>query len=115
MVLIYKSLWSKAAFLEGIYLYFFQVLQLADFAQTAIFQIEDLENSLQKARPYTLCQHMVPQEECKNHTQYSFPCPSSEDIKYRLTRASVDCIDLYIVEAGSALNLQVFRFTMYSK
>ena len=36
------------------------------------------------------------------------PCPGEEDLKYRLTRVSIDCIDLYLVESGAALNIQVF-------
>ena len=36
------------------------------------------------------------------------PCPGEEDLKYRLTRVSIDCIDLYLVESGAALNIQVY-------
>jgi len=34
-------------------------------------------------------------------------CPSSDDLKYRFVRLSIDCIDLYLVESGTALNVQV--------
>lgn len=34
-------------------------------------------------------------------------CPSSEEIKYKMVRVSVDAIDIYIVEAGTALSLWV--------
>lgn len=70
--------------------------------------VEDSENSLQRAVSYQLCQHMVPQHCCKKlQPRYNIPCPSSEDIKYRLTRASVDSVNIYLVEGGSALNVQV--------
>lgn len=31
-------------------------------------------------------------------------CPSSEDIKYRMTRIAIDAVDLYLVESGTALH-----------
>jgi len=34
-------------------------------------------------------------------------CPTSEDIKYKLVRVSVDAIDIYLVENGTALSLWV--------
>ena len=34
-------------------------------------------------------------------------CPTADELKYRFVRVTVDCIDLYLVEAGSALNVQV--------
>ena len=34
-------------------------------------------------------------------------CPTSDDLKYRFVRLSIDCIDLYLVESGTALNVQV--------
>ena len=70
--------------------------------------VEDPENSLQRPLTYQQCQHMIPQPQCKKlQPQYMIPCPSSEDIKYRMTRASVDCINIHLVEAGTALNVQV--------
>lgn len=54
-----------------------------------------------------LCQHMVHQSECKQNTDPLVPCLMSEDLKYKITRLSVDCVDIYLVESGSALNIQV--------
>ncbi|XP_052791422.1 bridge-like lipid transfer protein family member 1 isoform X3 [Mya arenaria] len=85
-----------------------QIQGIVEFAQTFVMLVEDAENSLQRAVTYQLCQHMIPQQQCRQlQPRFSFPCPSSEDIKYRLTRATVDSLDLYLVEGGSALNVQV--------
>ncbi len=80
--------------------------------QTFVFLVEDSENDLQKAAPFKMCQHGLPQPECSidGISKYAFPCPTSDDIKYRMTRVSIDCIDLYLVETGAALNLQVNTF-----
>jgi hypothetical protein len=34
-------------------------------------------------------------------------CPTADELKYRFVRLTIDCIDLYLVESGSALNVQV--------
>ena len=34
-------------------------------------------------------------------------CPSSEDIKYRMTRVAIDSIDLYLQENGTALQIWI--------
>jgi hypothetical protein len=36
-----------------------------------------------------------------------FRCPSSEDIKYRMTRVSIDSLDLYLQENGTATQIWV--------
>jgi len=77
---------------------------------------------------YRLCQHMVLQPDCvcsrpaasrlmtsesagtPSNTATSTSrvmCPTSDDLKYRFVRLSIDCIDLYLVESGTALNVQV--------
>lgn len=35
------------------------------------------------------------------------PCPTSDDLKYTMTRLAVDGADLYIVEHGCAANIKV--------
>ena len=79
---------------------------------------------------YGLCQHMVLQPDCahsrhpaasrqttsefagstSNAATSRMMCPSSDDLKYRFVRLSIDCIDLYLVESGTALNVQVCVF-----
>ena len=77
----------------------------------------DPENVLQPAVDYKLCQHMIPQSACLASCNVSSvtteapvglsPCPTSDDIKYRVTRVSIDCVDIYLAESGAALNVQV--------
>ena len=85
-----------------------QLQNIVEFLQTFVFLIEDAENDLQRPSPHFVCQHGVLQPECKVEPQCSYPCPTADDIKYRMTRCSVDCVDLYLVEAGTALNVQVY-------
>ncbi|KAH3829887.1 hypothetical protein DPMN_103118, partial [Dreissena polymorpha] len=86
-----------------------QIQTIVEFLQTFIMLIEDVENSLPRAVSYQLCQHALPQLQCNKVTPgYTTPCPSSEDIKYRLTRASVDSLNLFLVEGGTALNVQLY-------
>jgi hypothetical protein len=85
----------------------FQLQNVIDFLQTFIFLVEDAENKLQHPRRYEMCQHALPQPECTVDASLTFPCPTALDLKYKFTRVSIDCIDLYLVEAGTCLNLQV--------
>ncbi|CAH1776489.1 unnamed protein product [Owenia fusiformis] len=85
-----------------------QLQQIVDFAQTFIFQVEDDENGLQRAVPFNVCTHGVYQWECVHKEEWPFQCPTEHDIKYKMTRLTVDSIDFYAVESGTALNVQVF-------
>ncbi|KAL5011394.1 hypothetical protein ScPMuIL_009945, partial [Solemya velum] len=85
-----------------------QLQNIIEFLQTAIMLVEDPENRLQPQVPYSLCQHMLPQPSCRMLSTYPFQCPSMDEIKYRMTRVSVDSINFFLVESGSALNLQVY-------
>ena len=71
--------------------------------------VDNPENQLVRTSPFILCQHMRPQLQCRVLPDCPFPCPSPEDIKYRMVRLSLDSIDLFMVEVGSALNLSVSR------
>ncbi|XP_076117611.1 bridge-like lipid transfer protein family member 1 isoform X3 [Mytilus galloprovincialis] len=84
-----------------------QLQNLVEFIQTFIILVEDPENCLQPSKPNKLCQHMLPQPQCRMLPQYSYHCPLSEDIKYEMVRLSVDSISFFLVESGTALNLQV--------
>lgn len=35
------------------------------------------------------------------------PCPTSDDLKYTMTRLAMDGADLYVVEHGCATNIKV--------
>lgn len=40
------------------------------------------------------------------------PCPTSDDLKYTMTRLAMDGADLYVVEHGCATNIKVKRFLL---
>lgn len=80
----------------------------------------DEENIMTRPpKSQTLCHHNTIQPLCPfstTHSQLSDSpppslgtlCPSSEEIKYRMTRLSIDLIDFTLVETGTAVNVQVF-------
>ena len=105
-----------------------QLQNIIEFLQTFVYLFEDPENSMLRPVKYRLCQHMVLQPDCvysrrppasrlatsdsvgtpANASSTSrVMCPTSDDLKYRFVRVSIDCIDLYLVESGTALNVQV--------
>jgi len=100
----------------------------------------DVENSLRSPHSFLLCYHGnnqfdCPVENCDSLTRTlgdSTPgprvsppnpiilepsdqqllriCPTAEEIKYKMVRVSVDAVDIYLVEAGTALSLWVIFF-----
>ncbi|XP_035828649.1 transmembrane protein KIAA1109 homolog isoform X2 [Aplysia californica] len=84
-----------------------QLQNIAEFLQSFIMTIENAENKLQTTLPFNRCQHMISQEECYDSKKLPFLCPSSEDVKYQMTRVSLDFLNIFLVESGSALNVQV--------
>ncbi|XP_055893241.1 bridge-like lipid transfer protein family member 1 isoform X2 [Biomphalaria glabrata] len=84
-----------------------QVQNVAEFLQTFIMMVENAENKLQSPITHKMCQHIVPQHSCYETKNLPFPCPSSEDIKYEMSRFSVDFVNIFLVEPCSALNIQV--------
>lgn len=84
-----------------------------------------LDEENQMTRPpqsQTACHHNTLQPVCPFSTTYSHTgdvsamslgslCPSSEEIKYRMTRLSIDLIDFTLVETGTAANIQVNMLT----
>lgn len=80
-----------------------------------------LDEENQMSRPpksQTLCHHNTIQPICPFSTNHNplaerLPpslgslCPSSEEIKYRMTRLSIDLIDFTLVETGTAVGVQV--------
>ncbi|KAK3099624.1 hypothetical protein FSP39_007134 [Pinctada imbricata] len=85
-----------------------QLQNLIEFIQTFIMLVDDPENRLQHPKSYKLCQHMIPQPQCRMLSKYPFNCPASEDIKYEMIRVSVDSVNLFLVESATAMNIQVF-------
>lgn len=48
------------------------------------------------------CQHDQPQAEC-SHAEPGCPCPVSDELKYRMTRFSLDYVDICLEEASSSI------------
>lgn len=68
----------------------------------------DAENELRPPKTLRYCHHGVPSNICVNTREDTkYRCPSSEDIKYRMTRVAIDAIDLYFIEGGTALHTWV--------
>lgn len=68
----------------------------------------DAENELRPPKTLRYCHHGVPSNVCVNTREDTkYRCPSSEDIKYRMTRVAIDAIDLYFIEGGTALHTWV--------
>ncbi|XP_041357043.1 transmembrane protein KIAA1109-like isoform X2 [Gigantopelta aegis] len=84
-----------------------QLQNIVEYLQTNIMLLEDAENTLKRSKPYTLCQHMIRQAQCRMAPTLPFPCPSTEDVKYMMVRASIDSINLFILETEAALNMQI--------
>jgi hypothetical protein len=98
--------------LIDICLIYTQLQNLVEFIQTFIMLVDDPENCMERPLPYKLCQHMLPQPQCRMLTQYNFPCPTSEEIKYQLVRLSLDSVNFCLVESRTALNVQVRQGTL---
>jgi hypothetical protein len=90
-----------------------QLQNIAEFIQTAVMLVDNPENQLQRPNPYTMCQHMIPQHQCRRLVESSGLCPSSEEIKYCMVRLSLDCVNVLVVEAGSAMNFCVSECLFY--
>uniref|UniRef100_A0A131YCK3 Diaphanous n=1 Tax=Rhipicephalus appendiculatus TaxID=34631 RepID=A0A131YCK3_RHIAP len=52
------------------------------------------------------CQHDQPQAEC-SHAEPGCPCPVSDELKYRMTRFSLDYVDICLEEASSSISFEL--------
>lgn len=67
--------------------------------------------------PHKTCQHGALQTKCEKRPQIEKDldvdectptfCPTEEDLKYELTRVSIEEVDLFLVEAGCCCNVKV--------
>lgn len=82
-----------------------QLCHVVTGLETLILLTVDSENELRPPKPLRYCHHGVPSNQCPQALDDNrYRCPSCEDIKYRMTRVSIDAIDLYLIESGSALH-----------
>ncbi|XP_037958120.1 transmembrane protein KIAA1109 homolog isoform X2 [Teleopsis dalmanni] len=73
--------------------------------ETLLLLTVDPENCLKSPKTIRNCHHGVPTNQCPyTKEENKYKCPSSEDIKYKMTRLSMDAIDIYLVESGTALH-----------
>ncbi|XP_063974640.1 bridge-like lipid transfer protein family member 1 isoform X5 [Diachasmimorpha longicaudata] len=85
-----------------------QLHHLVTSLETFVLMVMNKENILRPPGLPHQCHHGLPPLQCPESDPDShYRCPSSEDIKYRMTRVAVDAIDLYLQEAGTATQLWV--------
>lgn len=88
-----------------------QLYHIVSGLETFVTLAIDTENELRPRISQRDCHHGVPSSQCV-HTkdEIKYRCPTTEDIKYRMTRIAVDVIDLYMIESGTALHTWVNYF-----
>ncbi|XP_050452726.1 transmembrane protein KIAA1109 isoform X1 [Cataglyphis hispanica] len=76
--------------------------------ETFLLMAKNTENSLRPPDLPFQCHHGLPPLQCpESDVDKHYRCPSSEDIKYRMTRLSIDAIDLYLQEAGTVIQFWI--------
>lgn len=109
---------------------------MANWAQTFAFHVINKENDLGPSTPYVQCIHGKQQNVCdRRHKKRKVPrdvdhtgetnegtlskgtlnrmkgssqlCIPESDVKYGMTRVSLETINLFLVEIGCACNLEV--------
>ncbi|KAH8323336.1 hypothetical protein KR067_005364 [Drosophila pandora] len=82
-----------------------QLVNVVTGLETLILLAIDPENCLKSPKTVRNCHHGVPSNLCpQTKEEKKYKCPSSEDIKYKMTRVSVDAVDVYLIESGTALH-----------
>ncbi|XP_054723573.1 bridge-like lipid transfer protein family member 1, partial [Uloborus diversus] len=71
------------------------------------FQVQQADCEFEPPHAFKMCQHDVPQSLC-SHSTALLSCPSPDDIKYRMTRLSIDSLDICVVESCTALEIQIY-------
>ncbi|XP_015586515.1 uncharacterized protein KIAA1109 isoform X3 [Cephus cinctus] len=85
-----------------------QLHHLYTSLETFLLMAKNTENNLRPPGLPHFCHHGLPPLQCsESNPDNHYRCPSSEDIKYRMTRVSIDAIDLYIQEAGTATQIWI--------
>ena len=111
---------------------------MGNWAQTFAFHVINKENDLGPSSPYVHCIHGKLQNVCdKRHKKRKVPkdidlngdaiegslskgtfskvkgssqlCIPESDVKYQMTRVSLESINLFVVETGCACNLEVCK------
>ncbi|XP_076830292.1 bridge-like lipid transfer protein family member 1 isoform X4 [Brachyhypopomus gauderio] len=84
-----------------------QCASLLEWGETFVFHVVSREFQLEKPKPSATCQHGVDQRVCEaKYAALPGHCRTSEDLKYTMTRLSVDGAQVFIVEHGCAANIK---------
>ncbi|XP_042203884.1 transmembrane protein KIAA1109 homolog isoform X4 [Homarus americanus] len=84
-----------------------QLQNIITALEAFLFTVEDMENCLRHPRPHMFCYHRTPQPQCIHTTAEHF-CPTTDVIKYKMVRASIDGLSLNLVESGAILNVEIY-------
>ncbi|KAM9476517.1 bridge-like lipid transfer protein family member 1 isoform 2-T2 [Clarias gariepinus] len=85
-----------------------QCATLLEWGETFVFHVVSREFQLEQPKPSVTCQHGVDQRTCDaKYAALPGPCRTSEDLKYTMTRLSVDGAQVFIVEHGCAANIKL--------
>ncbi|XP_076663219.1 transmembrane protein KIAA1109 homolog tweek isoform X13 [Andrena cerasifolii] len=85
-----------------------QLHHLITSLETFLLMVKNNENSLRPPDLPHHCHHGIPPLQCPDSDiDKHYRCPSSEDIKYRMTRVAIDALDLYFQEVGTTVHLWI--------
>ncbi|KAL0968995.1 hypothetical protein UPYG_G00220970 [Umbra pygmaea] len=84
-----------------------QLASVMEWGETYMFHVFSREFQLEQPKPSVMCQHGVDRRTCESKMA-CLPghCRTSEELKYTMTRLSVDGVDLFIVEHSCAANIK---------
>ncbi|XP_034627354.1 transmembrane protein KIAA1109 homolog [Trachemys scripta elegans] len=85
-----------------------QLACLLEWGQMFVFHVMCREFELERPKSVIMCQHGIDRRFCESKMNcVPGPCPTSDDLKYTMTRLAIDGADLYIVEHGCATNIKM--------
>ncbi|KAH8040938.1 hypothetical protein HPB51_013108 [Rhipicephalus microplus] len=90
-----------------------EVYDLVAGAELFVQQAQHNSAALVPPQGIIHCQHDQPQAEC-SHAEPGCPCPVSDELKYRMTRFSLDYVDISLEEASSSICFQSLQFMFSS-
>ncbi|XP_059373790.1 bridge-like lipid transfer protein family member 1 isoform X2 [Carassius carassius] len=84
-----------------------QCASLLEWGESFVFHVVSREFQLEQPKPSVTCQHGVDRRVCvAKHAALPGPCRTSEDLKYTMTRLTVDGAQVFIVEHSCAANIK---------
>ncbi|XP_021700280.1 uncharacterized protein KIAA1109 isoform X7 [Aedes aegypti] len=82
-----------------------QLCNVVTGLETLAFLTMDSENELKSPKTVRYCHHGIATNLCPHSKEDAkYRCPSTEDIKYRMTRVAIDAVDFYLIENGTAMH-----------